>query len=92
MLDYEYLERDEAGRPPCHPAQRLPAGRQGFTSRGHRLSSLYRSSDIRALTLMARKPASSSCQKYSAGEVQNACILNWGCKTPAASPTIGKCA
>ncbi len=80
-MEFEYLETDEAGRPPCHPAQHVLAGQQGFTSYGHRLSSLYRTKHTHALTLTTREPAPSSLQKYSTGVR--------GCETPAPSPITG---
>jgi len=67
-LRREYFGQDERARSTLSDARAdwHQAPEQGFTLRGHRLSSLYRISDKTALALMARESRqASSCQKYS---------------------------
>ena len=67
-LRREYLEKDEGDRSTLSDARagRHQAPEQGFTFRGHRLSSLYRVVDQSAFRLTEREtiPAS-SFRKYS---------------------------
>jgi len=78
----EYLRQDEGQRTPRHVPgpgtrdHRTPRRGGAFTLCGHRLSSLYRSSETAAEGLMLRYRAPSSCLKYSTGVR--------GCETPAA--------
>ena len=67
-LRREYFGQDEWDRSTLSDARANwhQAPEQGFTLRGHRLSSLYRAVDQSALTLMyGESPQASSCQKYS---------------------------
>src|SRR6056297_1690455 len=67
-LRREYFGQDEWDRSTLSDARATwhQAPEQGFTLRGHRLSSLYRAFDQSALTLMSgESPQASSCRKYS---------------------------
>ncbi len=55
--------------------ENITRDRGDFSLGGHRLSSLYRASDRRAVTLTSRYGAASFWQKYSTGVR--------GCETPA---------
>jgi hypothetical protein len=67
-LRREYFEQDEWDRSTLSDARANwhQAPEQGFTLRGHRLSSLYRAFNQSAFTLMfGESPQASSCRKYS---------------------------
>ena len=67
-LRREYFGQDERARSTLSDARAdwHQAPEQGFTLRGHRLSSLYRARDKNASTLILGKSLqASSCQKYS---------------------------
>jgi len=69
----EYLRQDEKRRCTLPGAQAIwhQSPEQGFTLRGHRLSSLYRIADQATSQLIQGKSGSaSSCQKYSNSKSQ----------------------